>query len=408
MKLSLVTYFKTVLMLLLFALASGEVYGQKTKSQQLKAKEELLKKQLAETQELLSATRNSQNVTLSELRIINKQIAYKEELLMNMNSQIRETERQINKNKEEIEVLENDLERLKKEFIEMVRFAYKNRKKEYNAMYLFSSENYSQAYRRMKYIEQYTDNRKRKAGEIIKMQESLNKQNSALQVNIESKKDLVASFDKEKKQFLEVKKEQQEVLDKIKANKESLQQKLDEQKAEQEKIAAAIRREIAKEMEKSRKANQFKLSPEAELASSSFENNRGKLPWPVERGTITKRFGKQRHSQVSSTYVQNNGIDISTQKGAEVRVVFDGIVTSIFTIPGSGQTVIVSHGAYRTVYSNMKNVNVKLNQKLKTKQTLGTLLPDNSGSISESHFEIWKISNSGMNPQNPAIWLYRN
>ena len=402
------TYIKSILILVMIVIIGGNSFSQKSKTQQLKAKEEMLKKQLSQTQELLNATRSSQQTTLSELRIINKQIAYKEELLMNMKSQIRETERQINKNKEEIKVLEEDLARLKKEFVEMVRFAYKNRKKEYNAMYLFSSDSYSQAYRRMKYIEQYTANRTRKAKEITLMQEDLNEQNLVLVANIESKKELVASFDKEKQQFLEVKKEQQEILTKIKANKESLQQKLAEQKAEQERIAVAIRAEIEKELARANKNNVFQLSPEAKLASSSFEKNRGSLPWPVARGTITKRFGKQRHSQVATAYVQNNGIDISTLKGANVRVVFDGTVTSIFTIPGSGQTVIVSHGAYRTVYSNLKIVEVKLNQKLKTKQTLGSLLPDNSGSISESHFEIWKISSSGMNPQNPAIWLYRN
>ena len=402
------TYIKSILILVMIVMIGGNSFSQKSKTQQLKAKEEMLKKQLSQTQELLNATRSSQQTTLSELRIINKQIAYKEELLMNMKSQIRETERQINKNKEEIKVLEEDLARLKKEFVEMVRFAYKNRKKEYNAMYLFSSDSYSQAYRRMKYIEQYTANRTRKAKEITLMQEDLNEQNLVLVANIESKKELVASFDKEKQQFLEVKKEQQEILTKIKANKESLQQKLAEQKAEQERIAVAIRAEIEKELARANKNNVFQLSPEAKMASSSFEKNRGSLPWPVARGTITKRFGKQRHSQVATAYVQNNGIDISTLKGANVRVVFDGTVTSIFTIPGSGQTVIVSHGAYRTVYSNLKIVEVKLNQKLKTKQTLGSLLPDNSGSISESHFEIWKISSSGMNPQNPAIWLYRN
>lgn len=154
-------FFKYLFLLVCVWSLAPNTFGQKTRTQQLKAKEIALKKQLAETQELLSATKKSQNTTLSELRIINKQIAYKEELLMNMNSQIKETTLQIKQNKEQITTLNRDLEKLKKEFISMMRFAYKNRKKEYNAMYLFSSENYSQAYRRMKYIDQYTLNRKR-------------------------------------------------------------------------------------------------------------------------------------------------------------------------------------------------------------------------------------------------------
>ena len=402
------TFFNIMILLLCVFSLTDISYGQNSRTQQLKAKEERLKKQLEQTQELLSATKQSQITTLSELRIINKQIAYKEELLMNMNSQIKEITLQIKQNKDQIEVLNIDLDRLKKEFIKMARFAYKNRKKEYNAMYLFSSDSYSQAYRRMKYIEQYAQNRQKKALEIREKQQELEKQNAVLEANISAKEELIESFDNEKKKFLEVKKDQQEILNKINSDKQSLQQKIEEQKAEQEKIAAAIRREIEKEMEKSRKNNSFKLSPEAKLASTSFEKNKGNLPWPVLRGTITKRYGKQRHSQVSTTYIQNNGIDISTLKGADVRAVFEGTVTSVFPISGSGQMVIISHGGYRTVYANLKSVTVREGQKIKTKQTIGNLLPDASGAISEVHFEIWQIAGTKPGPINPAAWLYRN
>ena len=386
----------------------GVTSFSQSKTDKLKAKEKQLNKQLEQTQELLSATQKSQNSTLSELRIINKQIAFKEELLINMGNQIKETTYQIKSNKKEVESLNQSILRLKKEFREMVRFAYKNRKREYSVIYLFSSEDYNQAYRRLKYIEQYSENRKLKAVEVKNMQVKLRKENEILLANIESKKEMIASYDEEKKKFQEVKDKQQIVLNKILSNKEVLQAKLKKQEAEQERIAQAIRAEIEKQMAKSRKNNSFALSPEAKLASNSFEKNRGKLPWPVSRGTITKRYGKQRHSEISTAYVQNNGIDISTLKGSNVRAVFEGKVTSVFTIPGSGQTVIISHGAYRTVYSNLKSVKVKVGQSVKTKQEIGVLLPDPSGTISESHFEIWKISGSDMSTQNPAIWLYKS
>ena len=386
----------------------GVTSFSQSKTDKLKAKEKQLNKQLEQTQELLSATQKSQNSTLSELRIINKQIAFKEELLINMGNQIKETTYQIKSNKKEVESLNQSILRLKKEFREMVRFAYKNRKREYSVIYLFSSEDYNQAYRRLKYIEQYSENRKLKAVEVKNMQVKLRKENEILLTNIDSKKEMIASYDEEKKKFQEVKDKQQIVLNKILSNKEVLQAKLKKQEAEQERIAQAIRAEIEKQMAKSRKNNSFALSPEAKLASNSFEKNRGKLPWPVSRGTITKRYGKQRHSEISTAYVQNNGIDISTLKGSNVRAVFEGKVTSVFTIPGSGQTVIISHGAYRTVYSNLKSVKVEVGQSVKTKQEIGVLLPDPSGTISESHFEIWKISGSDMSTQNPAIWLYKS
>ncbi|MGB1040555.1 MAG: murein hydrolase activator EnvC family protein [Flavobacteriales bacterium] len=393
------------LMLILVGLDTA-TYSQ-SKTQRLKAQEKRLKKQLAETQELLNASKKSQQNTIGELRIINNQIAVKEELLLNMNNQIKETSSQIKKNKEQLDQLNKDLERLKAEFKEMIRYAYKNRKKENNVIYMFSSKSYSQAYRRMKYMEHYSENRKKKAVEIDKLQNDLTKKNLELASNIESKRELIASFDQEKKQFLEVKAQQQLVLNKIQANKQSLESKLAKQREEQDRVREAIRKEIEKQFAKNKKNKGFKLSPEAKLASSVFEKNKGKLPWPVVKGTITKRFGKQRHSQVSSAFIENNGIDISTTKGANVRVVFNGTVTAIFPIAGSGQAVIVSHGAYRTVYSNLKTVNVKLNQKLKTKDKIGTLLPNSSGAISEAHFEIWKFSGTTQKKQNPAIWLYR-
>lgn len=393
--------------LLLIVLGLNTTTYSQSKTQRLKAQEKRLKKQLAETQELLNASKKSQQNTIGELRIINNQIAVKEELLLNMNNQIKETSSQIKKNKEQLDQLNKDLERLKTEFKEMIRYAYKNRKKENNVIYMFSSKSYSQAYRRMKYMEHYSENRKKKAVEIDKLQNDLTKKNLELASNIESKRELIASFDQEKKQFLEVKAQQQLVLNKIQANKQSLESKLAEQREEQDRVREAIRKEIEKQFAKNKKNKGFKLSPEAKLASSVFEKNKGKLPWPVVKGTITKRFGKQRHSQVSSAFIENNGIDISTTKGANVRVVFNGTVTAIFPIAGSGQAVIVSHGAYRTVYSNLKTVNVKVNQKLKTKDKIGTLLPNSSGAISEAHFEIWKFSGTTQKKQNPAIWLYR-
>jgi len=299
------TYLVTALLFLLASLGTTSSYAQ-SKTQKLKAKEERLKKQLVQTQELLDATRMSQKATLSELNILNKQIAFKEELLVNINNQLTETTNQIYRNKKEIESLKNELIELKVEFKEMIRFAYKNRKKEYNVIYLFSSEDYNQAYRRMKYIEQYTENRKKKAQEINTMQAKFVKENEELLANIEAKKELILEYNDEKKKFIEVKESQQVLLNEILTDKKALQAKYATQEKARAKVAEAIRREIAKELSRANKSNSFKLSPEAKLASSSFEKNKGKLPWPVSRGTITKRFGKQRHSQVSTTFIQKN------------------------------------------------------------------------------------------------------
>ena len=138
--------------------------------------------------------------------------------------------------------------------------------------------------------------------------------------------------------------------------------------------------------------------------SKSFNKNKGKLIWPVERGEITSKYGRHQHHVVSTAYVDNNGIDITTSKNANVRSVFEGKVTSVLIIPGAGRVVMVSHGEYRTVYANLQEVYVKKGDIVKPKENLGKLLAKESG-ISESHFEIWRILSSGMNTVNPSLWL---
>jgi murein DD-endopeptidase MepM/ murein hydrolase activator NlpD len=148
-------------------------------------------------------------------------------------------------------------------------------------------------------------------------------------------------------------------------------------------------------------------TPEIEPESAEFEKNRGSLPWPVEKGEITNYFGRNPHPTLAGVFTNNNGIDIGTAKGANVRSVFNGKVTSVFVIPNAGKCVIVSHGAYRTVYANLAEVTVSKGQEVKTKQTLGKLLPNENGGLSEAHFEIWKVTSTDMEKQNPTLWLFR-
>jgi septal ring factor EnvC (AmiA/AmiB activator) len=267
----------------------------------------------------------------------------------------------------------------------------------------------------MKYIHQYSENRKIQVQKIKTTEEKLIEENELLVKNKEDKLLVIESSKTEKDAFLSDKKQQQVVLDKIKNNQSSLSAKLKKQENEKRKIAQAIRNAIKKEMAKNKpktksnpdKTKTFTTTPEVKLAGKKFEQNKGKLPWPVSGGAVTSNYGRQQHSVVNTTYIENNGIDISTDKAAKVRVVFTGTVTSILTIPGAGKAVIVSHGNYRTVYANLKEVNVTTGQKLITKQNIGVLLPNSTGKISESHFEIWRITDSDMKTVNPASWLVR-
>ncbi len=141
--------------------------------------------------------------------------------------------------------------------------------------------------------------------------------------------------------------------------------------------------------------------------SKSFEGNKGKLPWPVDKGSLTEGFGKNAHPTLDNVFTNNNGIDISSPKNSQVRAVFEGEVTSVLSIPGAGKVVIIKHGNYRTVYSNLQDVNVGVGSKVKTKQSIGSLLPDDDDVLSVSHFEIHQVSNGQINRMNPTNWIAR-
>ena len=151
----------------------------------------------------------------------------------------------------------------------------------------------------------------------------------------------------------------------------------------------------------------FTLTPEATTLAKSFTTNKGKLPWPVEKGAITSKYGTHAHETLAGIQTENKGIDITTEKGAIVRTVFNGTVSSIFTIPGAGKVVMVSHGNFRTVYSNLQEVYVSKGDELKTKDKVGKLLPATNDKISECHFEIWKISSAGTITDNPELWILK-
>jgi septal ring factor EnvC (AmiA/AmiB activator) len=145
------------------------------------------------------------------------------------------------------------------------------------------------------------------------------------------------------------------------------------------------------------------MTPEALALSNSFAANRGRLPWPVERGVITGFFGTHKHP-VANVMVDNNGIDIQTSTGAVARAVFEGTVTSVFPVDGSGLNVLVAHGEFYTVYANLATVSVSKGQKVTTKQAIGTVGPNEEG-LPTINFQIWKAAGKGSTKLNPSQWI---
>ncbi|HIP32141.1 MAG TPA: M23 family metallopeptidase, partial [Crocinitomicaceae bacterium] len=190
------------------------------------------------------------------------------------------------------------------------------------------------------------------------------------------------------------------------------------------KINTAIRKEIAaaearrRKAEAARKKNNptaatttvakttsFASTKESVRLSASFEGNKGRLPWPVSKGSITEKFGKNPHPTLKNVYTNNRGIDISSPKNAQVRAVFEGEVTSVLSIPGAGKVIILKHGNYRTVYSNLKDTYVSKGDKVTTKKVIGSLLTKDKQNMSVVHFELHKVVGSSVTCLNPSLWV---
>lgn len=426
---------KILLLVLAFCISAITVTGQE-KVDKLKKKQKEYEKKIQNTKNLIGKKVNEGLSTIAELAILNQQIAHRDELITNYSQQMNKINGEIVNNQNDIIKLQSDLDKLKKQYVELVRYAYRHRNSYHRLLFIFASETFNQAYVRVKYLQQFADYRKKQAHQIRQKQVSLNYKIAELKSNKAEKQNLLGQQQVEKQNHLSDKSKQQEVLSKLKSEEKRLRSELQEQEEVKAKLAQeikkAIEEEIRKEREKQKTRNNTKKpntktpdktspankgkkevhyninTPDVEPESAEFEKNRGRLPWPVEKGEITSSFGRNAHPTLAGVVTNNNGIDIGTSKGSGVRAVFNGKVSSVFVIPNAGKCVIISHGAYRTVYANLAEVNVTKGQEVKTKQQIGSLLPDeNNNSLSQAHFEIWKVSSDDMEKQNPALWLYK-
>ena len=396
---------KIPLILFLLILIPFSVFGQK-KSDLLKKQERALIKKIENTKVLISETKATKKLTLSELYIINKQIKYREKLISNYNFQLRKIDENINEINRQINSLTNTDNILKEEYSKMLVYAFKNRDPNYKYLYIISAKTFTEAFHRMKYIQHYSDYRLKQVERIKKTQEELLEKKDLLKEEKERKNLIVNSKKVEKTNYMSDKSSQLASLTQLKQNEAQLAKKLAEDNRKRREIASAVKKAIESEIKKVTKPNEskFSLTPEGIAMSKNFNNNKGRLFWPVERGEITSSYGKHRHHLVSTATVDNNGVDITTTKNALVRAVFNGKVTSVLIIPGAGKVVMISHGEYRTVYANLQEVFVNKGDQVKSKESIGKLLIKDAG-ISEAHFEIWRINSSGMNTVNPSLWL---
>ena len=394
-----------------------------TKDELKKLKTEL-EKEISYTTELLTKTKKNKTKSLNYLKVLESQIKSKEQLLITLhveitliNKQIKKTERSIIDTEESILKKAENLQNLKDEYAKMIYAAFKQKGSRNDLMFIISSDDFNQAYKRIIYLKQYTTFRKNQSQKIIESQqeltikkEKLAQQKDRLIEESVTKAFLVSSKKAELESVNSTKYEKEQLVKKLNKSERFFKKKLqDKQKKSKElddKLRKIIEEEIRKSREEAKKKNgdgSFGLTPEALALSSEFNNNKGMLPWPLEKGIIIERYGKQKHAVFAGVETFNNGIDIATDKNSVVRVVFDGSISRIFFIKGEGKAILVNHGEYFTVYSGLTEVTVKVGDKVLSKEKLGVVLTQEVENKTELHFELWK----GYDKNDPSKWLYK-
>jgi septal ring factor EnvC (AmiA/AmiB activator) len=399
----------SLLMLFVFMALAFSAGAQKQSKSELEDKKKKLQQDIDYTNQLLNETKKDKKLTLNQLLTLNKKLSDREELINIINGQIFGLNRQIGETNKNIISLEAELKKLKDDYATIIYNAYRDRDQYSQLMFIFAADNFNQAYMRLKYLQQFSEYRHEQAEQIEKTQIELNEKLQELQTRKAEKGALLGSQESEKEVLSKEKSEKQDVLTDLQSKEKQMKRDLEKKRKAAEKLQQAIMRIIKEEIEKANEgkskttANKLILTPEAQQLSSSFANNRGKLPWPVIQGVIIDRFGEHPHPSIKDVTINNNGVDIATTKGALARAVFDGEVTGVVNIPSSGKVVIIRHGEYLSVYANLNEVYVKTGDKVKTKQNIGNILSDDEEGKTDLHIEIWK----GQTKLDPEEWMFR-
>lgn len=424
-------------LLLLVALMAMPLCAQTVKELEKKKKQAL--EQLATTKKMLEETRKSQKGTVNQITVLNRSIEQTNKVIGYLSIEIDSLNHDIDSLRVEKMGLEDRLKIQKEKFAKNIQRSEVMRRHFSPVMFVLSADNFSQAVRRFRYMRQMANYRKQQIREINGLTAQLNEKELELSENLNSKSLIMADKEREQRQMEKQKEQKNKILSDLKKKESSLksQQKTQQKKADQlnaqiqAKIAAEIKRQQELERKKAEEAKRkqqqqqqqqktqtssgsgstttkpaatptYTMSKEDQLVAGGFEKNKGRLPMPVEKGFISGHFGRQPHPVLQYVTQDNKGIYIQTPAGGYARAVYDGVVTQVFHVAGSNTSVIVKHGNYRTVYSNLTAVTVKIGDKVTAKQRLGKVYVDaQNGNKAELYFMIYKDSAI----QNPESWI---
>jgi septal ring factor EnvC (AmiA/AmiB activator) len=361
-------------------------------------KKEILKK-IQETERILSQTSTQKVSSIGRLRALNQQIQTRTSLIDAIKDEVNLLDEDMEENQSIIDAMENDLTALKKEYTEMIYTTQKTNKGFNQLTFLFASSTFNQLFMRMKYIKQYSEARKKQGEQITIVQNSLANQIIVIEGQRNSQQSLLNEELSESQKLENLVGEQKQLVTKLTQDEKRIKQELDQQRKAEKELSNRIEAIIEEE----RKAALL-ASTDMTALTSAFEKEKGKLPWPVDQGFVASKFGEHKHPTIKTITVNNLGVDIQTNENATIKVVFPGKVSQVISVPGLGNSVIIQHGEYFTVYTKLKTVVVKRGDIVTQGQAIGQVLTDKDN-ISQLKFRIHPPKTNGT--ANPEIWLQK-
>jgi murein hydrolase activator len=382
------------------------LFGQSR--QELEKKKKQNEQDILLTNELITKTEINKKNSYTKLLLINSKIKQREELISGIGNEINNLDVTIQQQQELILALNSDLEKLKREYATIIYYSYKNRNNYQRLMFVLAAKDVNTGFKRLKYLQQYSKYRTQQVKQIIETKEKISNELNELEKIKTNKSDLLRDKKVEASILSKEKVEQNLVIKKLESEHVDLKRKLNSQVKQANVLQKEIERIIAEEVKIANEKNKkkassfFQLTPEEQKLADVFVNNKSKLPWPTDRGIITSYFGEHPHPILKGVVVRNDGIDISTYEGTDVRSIFDGVVSRVFVLNGAHTTIIIRHGNYLSVYSNLTNVVVKQGDKVKTKQILGKVYTDKEDDNKTIlQFQIWHESEK----MDPKEWI---
>ena len=430
---------KRMIGIVLTVLVSVSLCAQSTKKiRELEKQHAALQKQISDSESLLQSTKQDVKSQLDNLAVLSGQITDRKQYIETIEKDVQVIQEEISRLKTELNTLERELAEKKKKYEKSVMYMYKNKSVQEKLMFIFSADNLSQMYRRMRYVREYADYQRRQGKEVQRKQYQVSEKQKSLLASRNAKENMLKQGEAEKLKLEAQEKERKTLLSALQKKQWEIQHEIKEKRRSANRLNAEIDRLIEIEIEAARKRKEaearrkaeaerkqkeaqketlaenkkaeapeskvevYKTDNEDRRLSDVFEKNKGKLPMPITGAyAIVGHYGKYQVKGLRNVRLDNKGIDIKGKEGAQARVIFDGEVSAIFQYNGLAN-VLVRHGSYISVYCNLSSVLVKKGSVLKTKDVIGQVHTDATGNT-VLHFQLRKETAK----LNPELWLIR-